>query len=197
VAVGNWPRGPDPRGRAAHSLVAVPDDYPDSEQPAPDGGGDSADPGARLVFAAVLAAVLAAAVVAVLIVGASGGPDLPGVEPAPTACVDSWNDSKRALLFGEHNANAHDYSDVEVAYLTKDAEPADEQTGMCAVIFGRSTLDPEPGASGQVLLPNDQWLPISVRLGVDDKQLQKLQVDALQAANAELQEDGTIVAVDA
>ena len=48
-----------------------------------------------------------------------------------------------------------------------------------------------------MLLPNGQWLPISVRLGVDDARLQKLQVDALQAANAELQDDGTIVAVDA
>ena len=177
--------------------MAVPDDYPDSEQSAPDEGGDSADPRARLVFAGVLAAILVAVVVTVLIVSASGGPDAPDIEPAPTACVDGWNDSHRALLLGKHNATAHDYSDVEVTYLTKEAEPADADSGLCAVIFGRSTLDPEPGASGSVQLPKGTWLPISVRLGVDDKQLQKLQVDALQAANAELQNDGTIVAVDA
>jgi hypothetical protein len=41
----------------------------------------------------------------------------------------------------------------------------------------------------QVLLPNGRWLPISVRLGVEDRQLQRLQVDALQLANAELQEE--------
>jgi hypothetical protein len=173
----------------------VPDDYPNTEPGSPEGG-DSTDSRARLAFAGILAAALVGVVVAVLIVGSSGS-DAPDIEPAPTACVDSWNESHRALLFGKHNASAHDYDDVEVTYLTKDAEPADAQTGMCAVIFGRSTLDPEPGASGQVLLPNDQWLPISVRLGVDDASLQKLQVDALQAANAELQDDGTIVAVDA
>jgi hypothetical protein len=174
----------------------VPDDHP-SGDPNPSDGESPESPRGRLVFAGILAAALVAVVAAVLIVGASGGPDTPDVEPAPTACVESWNDSRRALLFGKHNASAHDYTDVEVTYLTKEAEPADAQTGMCAVIFGRSTLDPEPGASGQVLLPNDQWLPISVRLGVDDARLQKLQVDALQAANAELQDDGTIVAVDA
>jgi hypothetical protein len=174
----------------------LPDDHPDSEQRAPDGGGDSADPRARLVFAGVLAAVLAVVVVAVLIVGASGGSETPDVEPAPTACVDGWNDSHRAVLLGQHNATAHDYSDVEVTYLTKEAEPADSDSGLCAVIFGRSTLDPEPGAAGSVQLSNGAWLPMSVRLGVDEKKLQKLQVDALQAANAELQDDGTIVAAD-
>lgn len=174
----------------------MPDDHPGSGSNPP-GDGPSESPRARLLFAGILAAVLAAVVGAILIVGASGGSDDPDVEPAPTACVDGWNDSERALLFGKHNASAHDYSDVEVTYLTKEAEPADAQTGMCAVIFGRSTLDPEPGASGQVLLPNDRWLPISVRLGVDDRQLQKLQVDALQGANAELQDDGSIVAADA
>ena len=165
------------------------DETPDS------GEASTQDPRARLVFAGVLAAVLVAVVVVVLVVGASGGSD-PDVEPAPTACVDSWNESRRALLFGKHNSSAHQYTDVEVTYLTKAAEPADAETGMCAVIFGRSTLDPEPGASGQVLLPNGSWLPISVRLGIEDRQLQKLQVDALNAANAELQEDGSIVAAD-
>ena len=144
------------------------------------------------MFAGGLAAVLVAVVVVVLVIGASGGPDDPDVEPAPTACVDSWNESHRALFLGRHNSTAHDYKDVEVTYLTKTAEPADAETGLCAVIFGRSTLDPEPGASGSVQLPNGAWLPISVRLGVDDRDLQKLQVDALQAPNAELQEDGTI-----
>ncbi len=171
------------------------DEYRDNAPDPPDDE-SSQSPRARLLFAGVLAAALVGAVLAVLIVG-SGDSDAPDVEPAPTACVDGWNENDRALLFGQHNASAHDYDDVEVTYLTKEAEPADAQSGMCAVIFGRSTLDPEPGASGQVLLPNGQWLPISVRLGVDDRQLQKLQVDALQAANAELQDDGTIVAVDA
>ena len=166
------------------------DENPDSGENSPQ------DPRARLVFAGALAAVLVAVVVVVLVVGASGGPDSPDVEPAPTACVDGWNESRRALLFGKHNSSAHQYTDVQVTYLTKEAEPADAETGMCAVVFGRSTLDPEPGASGQVLLPSGQWLPISVRLGVDDRELQKLQVDALSAANAELQEDGSIVAAD-
>jgi hypothetical protein len=47
-----------------------------------------------------------------------------------------------------------------------------------------------------VLLPGDRWLPISVRLGVDERRLTKLQVNALELANAELEDDGTIVAVD-
>jgi hypothetical protein len=178
------------------------DDHPDSEQNPPDEpetpssqDDASASQRARLLFAGVLGLALVGVVVVVLIVGADDS-DSPDVEPAPTACVESWNDSRRAVAFGVHNSRAHSYTDVQVTYLTKQAGPADAEAGMCAVIFGRSTLDPEPGASGQVLLPNDQWLPISVRLGVDDAKLQKLQVDALQAANAELEEDGTIVAVE-
>jgi hypothetical protein len=183
------------------SLAAMTDEQtmPDPDEQAEPGAADEAaeetSPRARLVFAGVLALALIGVVVAVLIVGRSDDSS-PDVEPAPTACVDSWNDNRRALLFGKHNSSAHDYSDVQVTYLTKEADPADAETGMCAVVFGRSTLDPEPGASGQVLLPNGQWLPISVRLGVEDAKLQRLQVDALQAANAELQEDGSIVAAD-
>jgi hypothetical protein len=176
----------------------VSDEYPDSggEDPADARAPEAADQRARLVFAAALAAALVAIVVAILLIGSLGGSDSPDVEPAPTACVDGWNEDRPALRFGKHNAAAHDYTDVQVTYLTKEAEPADAETGLCAVIFGRSTLDPEPGASGQVLLPNGRWLPISIRLGVDDRELQKLQVEALQGANAELEEDGTIVAVD-
>jgi hypothetical protein len=185
--------------RARRTLTAVSDAYPDSEQAAPEGvagNGGPVDPRARLVFAAALAAALVAVVVGILLIGSTGGSNVPDAEPAPTACVDSWNESRRALRFGQHNWNAHNYIDVQVTYLTKDAELADADSGLCAVIFGRSTLDPEPGASGQVLLPNGTWLPISVRLGVEDRELQRLQVDALQQANAELQEDGSIVAVD-
>jgi hypothetical protein len=152
-------------------------------------------PRARLVFAGVLAAVLLAVVAAVLVVGSSGESS-PDVEPAPEECIESWNADRRAVAFGVHNSQAHSYTDVQVTYLTDEAEPADAETGMCAVIFGRSTLDPEPGASGQVLLASDRWLPISVRLGVDERQLTKLQVNALELANAELEDDGTIVAVD-
>ena len=147
------------------------------------------------MFAGVLALALVGVVVAVLIVGQKDDSS-PDVEPAPTVCVDDWNDSRRSLLIGKHNYTARQYTDVEVTYLTKDAEPADADNGLCAVIFGRSTLDPEPGASGQVQLPNGAWLPISVRLGVEERELQRLQVEALRAANAELQEDGTIVAAD-
>jgi hypothetical protein len=160
---------------------------------APANGAES--PRARLVFAGVLAAVLVAVVVAVLVVGSSGEGS-PDVEPAPEECIESWNADRRALAFGVHNSRAHSYTDVQVTYLTKEAEPADAEVGMCAVIFGRSTLDPEPGASGQVLLPSDRWLPINVRLGVDERRLTKLQVDALQQANAELEEDGSIVPVE-
>ena len=167
------------------------------EDPAGARDQEAADPRARLVFAGALAAALVAIVVAILLIGSLGGSDSADVEPAPTACVDGWNEDRLAMRFGVHNVSAHQYDDVQVTYLTKDAEPADAQTGLCAVIFGRATLDPEPVAAGQVLLPNGRWLPISIRLGVDDRRLQQLQVDALQGANAELEEDGTIVAVDA
>jgi hypothetical protein len=167
------------------------------EDPAASHDSEAADPRARLVFAGALAVALVAIVVAILLIGSLGESESPDVEPAPTACVDGWNEDRRAVLFGKHNSSAHEYDDVQVTYLTKEAESADAETGLCAVIFGRSTLDPEPGASGQVLLPNGRWLPISIRLGLDDRELQKLQVDALQGANAELEEDGTIVAVQA
>jgi hypothetical protein len=177
----------------------VSDEYPHSGGEDPAGARDSeaADTRARLVFAGALAAALVAIVVAILLIGSLGDSDSPDVEPAPAACVDGWNEDRRAMRFGVHNVSAHQYDDVQVTYLTKEAEPADAQTGLCAVIFGRATLDPEPIAAGQVLLPNGRWLPISIRLGVDDRRLQQLQVDALQGANAELQEDGMIIAVDA
>ena len=180
----------------------MPDDYPDTEQgshgasagsPA---GGEGGDPRARLLFAGVLGVALVAVVIAVLIVGSSGGSDAPDVEPAPTECVDGWNESLRALLLGKHNFTAHQYTDVQVLYVDPEAQPSDAENGVCAVIFGRATLDPEPGASGQVKVANGAWLPMNIRLDVDERELQKLQVEALRGSNAELQEDGTIVADD-
>lgn len=149
---------------------------------------------ARLLFAAGAAIVLAAVVVVVLVAG-SDSVDLPEPAEASAECVDSWNHDAAALSFGAHNATAHGYVDIHVTHLSDDgSELADPDSGSCAVIFARSTLDPEPGAAGQLLSEDGAWEPLAGRSGYDVSSLTELQSDALQLANAELQPDGTIVA---
>jgi len=114
---------------------------------------------------------------------------------ASAACIRRWNDDPAALRFGAHNNTGHGYLEVQVTELAnQDSTPADPGSGSCAVIFPRSTLDPEPIAAGQVLSEDGEWVPLSDRDEYDVSEITELQSDALQLANAELNSDGTIVA---
>ena len=157
--------------------------------------GPAAGSRARLLFAAGAAIVLGAVVVVVLIAGSDSTKELPEPVEASTECIESWNASKQAVAFGVHNSTAHDYTDVQVTRLEEDgSEASDPESGSCAVIFASSTLDPEPGASGQLLTEGGRWTPLAFRKGFDELRLTELQSDAQQLANADLQTDGTIIA---
>lgn len=148
---------------------------------------------ARLVFAAGAAAVLVAAVVVIVLGGSDGDRSEPA--PPPTECIEGWNSDERAVAFGNHNSVSHAYLEVQVTRLTRrgsDAESPEE--GVCAVIFARTSLDPEPGAAAQIQRPNGSWIPLSEQPGVDQQALAKLQSEAVGLANADLETDGTLSA---
>jgi hypothetical protein len=148
---------------------------------------------ARLAFAAGAAAVLVAAVVVIVLGGSDGDGSEP--PPPPTACIEAWNSDKQAVAFGNHNSVSHAYLEVQVTRLTpRGTEPEAPDEGVCAVIFARTSLDPEPGAAAQVQRPNGSWIPLSVQPGVEQQALAKLQSEAVGLANANLETDGTITA---
>ncbi len=95
------------------------------------------------------------------------------------------------MLFGQHQATAHRYSAIQVLRLGDDGGPVEGgEDGNCAVVFAATTLDPEPGAAAQILLK--KWEPLSGVPGVKSERLGQLQSEALQAANATLNSDGTL-----
>ena len=160
----------------------------------PDTGRPESGSRARLAFAVAAAAALGAVVMLVAVVG-RGSDDPADVARAPAECVRAWNHEPDAVAFGVHNATAHGYSRVQVTHLTEDgSEPADPETGKCAVIFAATSLDPELGAAAQILVAKGQWLPLFNLPGIDSGRLAQLQSDAVELANADLQPDGTIVA---
>jgi hypothetical protein len=149
---------------------------------------------ARLIFAAGAAAILAAAV-AVVAIGSSGSSstdtDIPA---APAECVRDWNEDPVALNTGRHNSVSHAYLEVRVTRLEADgSEPAAPEDGLCAVVFARTSLDPEPVAAA-MLRRRGEWVPLSSQEGVSSERLAALQADAFDLANADLQADGTISA---
>ena len=148
---------------------------------------------ARLAFAAGAGAILVAAVVVIVLGGSDG--DRPEPPPPPTECIEGWNADKRAVAFGNHNSVSHAYLEVQVTRLTRrGAEPESPEEGACAVIFARTSLDPEPGAAAQVQRPDGSWTPLSEQPGVDQRALAKLQSEAVALANADLEADGTLTA---
>jgi hypothetical protein len=154
----------------------------------------SASARARLVFAGGAAAVLAATV-AVVAIGSSGSSDdLGDITPPPAECVRAWNDDPAALNAGRHNSVSHAYLEVHATRLAADgSEPADPDDGLCAMVFARTSLDPEPVAAAMVLR-RDEWVPLSSQEGVEPERLGELQSDAFDLANADLRADGTISA---
>jgi hypothetical protein len=152
---------------------------------------------ARLIFAAGAAALLVAAV-AVVAIGSSGSSSTDtDVPAAPAECVRAWNDDPVALNAGRHNSVSHAYLEVQVTRLAADgSEPADPEDGLCAAVFARTTLDPEPVAAAMVRA-RGEWVPLSSQEGVSPERLAELQADAFDLANANLEADGAITAAAA
>jgi hypothetical protein len=149
---------------------------------------------ARLLFAAGAAAILAA-VVAVVAIGSSGSSDdAEEVAAAPPECVRDWNQDPQALNAGRHNSVSHAYLEVQVTRLAANgSEPAAPEAGLCAVVFARTSLDPEPVAAAMVLR-RGEWVPLSSQEGVTPERLTELQAAAFDLANADLETDGSITA---
>jgi hypothetical protein len=132
------------------------------------------------------------ALIAVVLVAGSGSDEEREFSAAPQECVDLWNSDDDALNTGVHNALAHAYSRVQVAYASEDgSELADTPVdgGGCIVVFAASQLDPEPIAAAEINL-DGSWTPLSG--AVETARLAELQSEALDAANAELGQDGRI-----
>jgi hypothetical protein len=145
---------------------------------------------ARALIAIGALAGFGALIAGILVLG--GGGDEPEGAVAPAECVELWNADQRALTTGIHNASAHGYSRVQVAYADGSATelseaPVDE--GGCIVVFAAQALDPEPQAAAEIHL-DGAWTPMSTLAELDH--LAELQSDALGAANAELGTDGRL-----
>jgi hypothetical protein len=146
---------------------------------------------ARLLFAGGAAAVLAVAI-AVVAIGSAGESDGDEVAPAPAECVRAWNDDPAALSAGRHNSVSHAYLEVQATRLAADGtEPPDPEQGLCAMVFARTSLDPEPVAAAMILR-RGEWIPLASQEGMEADRLAELQSDALGLANADLEPDGSI-----
>jgi hypothetical protein len=149
---------------------------------------------ARLIFAAGTAAILITAVTVVAIGSSGSSDDLGDLIPARAECVRAWNDDPAARNAGRHNSVSHAYLEVQATRLTADGtEPADPDAGLCAMVFARTSLDPEPVAAAMVLR-RGEWVPLSSLDGVEAERLGELQSNAFDLANADLRADGTITA---
>ncbi len=116
-------------------------------------------------------------------------------EPAPAACIESWNADQTALAFGQHQSGSHGYYEVQVLTLSNDgAELADPGTegASCAVVFAASALDAEPISAAQIE-KRGAWVPLSQL--TDFNRLATLQSDAQTAYNAQIGPDGSITAL--
>ena len=152
-----------------------------------------ADNRTRLIFALGLIALFAILVGVVVIAQSGGGDEDRTFAAAPAKCIESWNSDADTVSLGQHQAVAHGYSRVEVAYATGDGsevsiEPI--QDGSCALLFAASQLDSELAAAA-LIERRDAWEPM-IATGADAARLDELQDGALEAANAELGADGRL-----
>lgn len=146
-----------------------------------------------MVLASGLTTSFVALVVGVVLIAPGSQDD---EEPATTAsreCLDRWNSDEGALSYARHNRTFHRYSEAQVGYLPDDGSSTtisdDPNHGSCVVVFARSTLDPEPGAAGQIDR-GGRWTPLT-QIVVGNK-LAALQNAALRGANAQPTEEGEL-----
>ena len=145
---------------------------------------------ARALIAIGALAGFGVLIAGILVLG--GASDDPHAAAAPAECVELWNGDEQALSTGAHNASAHGYSRVRVAYADASATELSDspvEGGGCIVIFAAQALDPEPEAAAEIHLEGG-WTPLSTRAEPD--RLAELQSDALSSANAGLSADGRV-----
>jgi len=144
-----------------------------------------------VIFAVGIATLLVASLIVILV--ASGGSDETALaSPAPSECLNNWNDDDAALVQGRHNRTFHQYESAQVGYLqSAGPEPriSNDSTGTCAVVFGRADLDPEAEAAGFSEV-SGAWVPLSE--GYATNVLSVLQAEAIAGANVTLSSDGEL-----
>ena len=123
-----------------------------------------------------------------------------GAEPtaaraADPACLGAWNDDPEALEFGRHQLGFHGYTQVQVLRVSEQGAPVDSGAGgLCAVAFAGVMLDSEPGAAARVQ-EGGMWQALESLPAVTPTQLLQMQTDAQKAPNAQLEEDGRLMAL--
>ena len=144
----------------------------------------------RVVFAGVASAVLIGAVLIFALAGSSGD-DIPPPDPE---CMSAWNDDPVAIQDGVHAFTGHQYGPTEVLRFDENGKPEPEGStvGDCGVVFGAGQLDFEPGFSARVYAQR-RWAPLAVERQVPIAELEQLQQEALDNANATLLPDGRLV----
>ena len=146
----------------------------------------------RLIFALALVGLFAILVVAIVVLQ-SGGEEERDFAAAPEECIDGWNSNEGTAGLGQHQAVAHNYSRVEVAYATGDGSkisPKPFEDSSCVLVFAASQLDSELAAAA-IIQRRSSWEPMIVN-GADATVLNELQDGALEAANATLGADGRL-----
>ena len=145
----------------------------------------------RLIFALALVGLFGV-LVGVVVLAQSGGEDR-DFDPAPEECVDAWNEDESIIGLAQHQAVAHNYSRVEVAYGTGDGSKVSSKPfegGSCVLVFAASQLDSELAAAAMINR-GKTWEPM-VGTGAGVNVLNELQDGALEAANATLDADGRL-----
>ena len=144
----------------------------------------------RLLLAAGIAAVLAALVILVWVL--SGSDEKHEYEPAPKACIDTWNGNSVTLVLGQHQASAHRYSRVQVVRFGKNGAvvPSTQTSAPCGVVFASSSLDSELAAAAMIQ-EGDTFRALSDK-DIPTETLADLQFGAQEAYNALINASGTI-----
>lgn len=157
--------------------------------PAPSGSSQRA----RLLLAGGIAAVLAAIVVGVVVMGSSE--EQHDYDPAPQACIDTWNEDSANLVLGQHQATAHRYSRIQVVRFGPDGSilPSGRSGAPCGIVFASSSLDSELAAAA-LIQDGGTFRPLS-KQDVPSETLADLQLGAQDAYNAYINENGTIEAL--
>ena len=156
----------------------------------PDTSVDPSERRRRLGIALGAGLLLAVIVVVAALTASSGTPE----SEDPDDCVAAWNSSRTALADGQHALQAHDYSDVLVTRVDREGEVLEPEAeeGRCLVVFAAEEVDFEPDFGVRVYSPSG-WAGLYFTDAVPLEEIERIQQDAVGAANARLEDDGTII----
>lgn len=163
-----------------------------------DAGGEVADeapaggsPRRRLALAGGAAALLAALVAVAALSASSGSP----AGDDPEDCVAAWNSSRAAVGDGLHAREAHGYEATLVTRVDDAGELLEPgaEDGRCAVVFAAREVDFEPDFGVRVY-SSGAWNGLFYTDAVPLDEIERMQQEALESANATLERDGTLSA---